>query len=150
MATGLEWNEEYRLGITQIDEQHKYLFEIVAQIANLDALTSTKEELKAILGELSRYMNEHFNDEEVYMQRIGFPEYENHRKLHREIIEFVNTSVTNSPTLAMIRTKLKFIIKKALIDHIVIEDMKYKLYAETLKKRYSNACDVDDCTVDLS
>lgn len=150
MATGLEWNEEYRLGISQIDEQHQYLFEIVAQIANLDALTSTKEELKSILGELSRYMNEHFNDEEVYMQRIGFPEYENHRKLHREIIEFVNTSVTNSPTLGMIRTKLKFIIKKALIDHIVIEDMKYKLYAETLKKRYANACDVDDCTVDLS
>lgn len=145
MATGLEWNEEYRLGISQIDEQHKYLFEIVAQIANLDALTSTKEELKAILVELSRYMNEHFNDEEVYMHRIGFPEYENHRKLHREIIEFVNTSVTNSPTLAMIRTKLKFIIKKALIDHIIIEDMKYKLYAATLKEEY-----IDDCTVELT
>ena len=145
MAAGLEWNEEYRLGINQIDEQHKYLFEIVAQIANLDALTSTKEELKSILGELSRYMNEHFSDEEAYMHRIGFPEYENHQNLHREIIEFVNTSVTTSPTLAMIRTKLKFIIKKALIDHIVIEDMKYKLYAGTLKETY-----IDDCTVDLS
>jgi hypothetical protein len=43
----------------------------------------------------------------------------------------------------MIRTKLKFIIKKALIDHIVTEDMKYKLYAETLKDY------VDECTVEL-
>jgi hemerythrin len=145
MATGLEWSEEYRLGISQIDEQHKKLFDIVTQIANLDALTSTKEELKAILGELSRYMNEHFNDEEVYMHRIGFPEYEYHRNLHREIVEFVNTSVTSAPTLAMIRTKLKFIIKKALIDHIIIEDMKYKLYAATLKE-----IDEDDCTLELS
>lgn len=145
MASGLEWSEEYRLGIGKIDQQHIRLFEIVAQIANLDAITSTKEELKAILVELSRYMNEHFNDEEVYMHRIGFPEYEHHRNLHREIIEFVNTSVTNSPTLAMIRTKLKFIIKKALIDHIVTEDMKYKLYAATL-----NEIAEDDCSIELT
>jgi hemerythrin len=144
MAAGLEWNERYRLGISHIDEQHKKLFEIVAQIAALDALTSTKEELKSILGELSSYMSEHFSDEEVYMHRIGFPEYEYHQKLHREIIEFVNSSVTSSPTLAMIRTKLKFIIKKALIDHIIIEDMKYKLYAATLKE-----VDADDCTLEL-
>lgn len=145
MATGLEWSEAYRLGISKIDEQHEHLFEIVAQIANLDALTSTKEELKEILGELSLYMKEHFKDEEIYMHRIGFPDYEYHRNLHHEIIEFVNTSVTNSPTLAMIRTKLKFMIKKALIDHIVMEDMKYKLYAATLKVEHE-----DDCTLELS
>lgn len=145
MATGLEWSEEYRLGIGEIDSQHKHLFDIVGRIASLDALTSTKEELGTILGELSLYMSEHFRDEEEYMQRIGFPEYDYHRKLHTEIIEFVNTSVTTSPTLAMIRTKLKFIIKKALIDHIIIEDMKYKLYAATLIKE----CE-DDCTVELT
>jgi hemerythrin len=145
MATGLEWSEEYRLGICGIDRQHEHLFEIVGRIAALDALTSSKEELGTILGELSRYMSEHFKDEEAYMRRIGFPEYEEHRKLHLEIIEFVNTSVTSSPTLAMIRSKLKFIIKKALIDHIVIEDMKYKLYVATLKEE-----SVDDCTVELS
>lgn len=145
MTNGLEWSEEYRLGIAAIDEQHQYLFDIVGRIAALDSLTSTKEELRAILGELSRYMREHFSDEEAYMKRIGFPEFEHHRKLHTEIIEFVNTSVTNSPTLAMIRTKLKFIIKKALIDHIVTEDMKYKLYASTLKEEYE-----DDCTIELT
>lgn len=144
MVNGLEWNEEYRLGIAAIDEQHQRLFDIVGRIAALDSVTSTKEELRAILGELSRYMHEHFSDEEAYMIRIGFPEYEHHRKLHTEIIEFVNTSMTNSPTLAMIRTKLKFIIKKALIDHIIIEDMKYKLFAASQKNEFK-----DDCVVEL-
>ncbi|HLD22798.1 MAG TPA: hemerythrin family protein [Sulfuricurvum sp.] len=144
MVNGLEWSEEYRLGIAAIDEQHQRLFDIVGRITALDSATSTKEELRAILGELSSYMREHFNDEEAYMSRIGFPEFEYHRKLHTEIIEFVNASVTNSPTLAMIRTKLKFIIKKALIDHIVIEDMKYKLYAASLKYEHT-----DDCVVEL-
>jgi len=128
MATGLEWGDQYLLGIKGIDEQHRYLFEIVGRIASLDSVTSTKEELRHILGELSRYMSEHFHDEEVYLQQIRFPELEYHKKLHREIIEFFNTSVTNSPTIAMIQTKLKFIIKKALIDHIITEDMKIKLF----------------------
>lgn len=60
MASGLEWSEEYRLGIKGIDQQHQYLFEIVGRIAALDAATSTKEELKKILVELSEYMREHF------------------------------------------------------------------------------------------
>lgn len=144
MANGLEWNEKYRLDIAAIDDQHQYLFEIVARIAALDSVNSDKEELKAILGELSSYMREHFRDEEAYMRRIGFPEYKYHQKLHAEIIEFVNASVTRSPTIAMIQTKLKFIIKKALIDHIVDEDTKIKLYTVSQKSEF-----IDDCIVDL-
>lgn len=144
MATGLEWSEEYRLGISGIDRQHYHLFEIVADIVALDAATSTKEDIKAILGELSSYMREHFSDEEAYMKRIGFPGFEHHRKLHADIIEFVNTSITGAPTLAMIQTKLKFIIKKALIDHIVHEDMKIKRYAASIKEELA-----DDCVIEL-
>lgn len=143
MATGLEWDESYRLGIDGIDRQHERLFEIVGRIAALDAITSTKEELKAILGELSDYMREHFRDEEKYMQSIAYPDYGYHCTLHNEIIDFVTTSVSHAPTLAMIQTKLKFIIKKALIDHIVQEDTKIKLYV------VSTPSYVDDCVIDL-
>ncbi len=144
MASGLEWSEDYRLGIEGIDKQHQYLFEIVGRIAALDAATSTKEDLKQILGELSGYMKEHFHDEEIYMRKIGFPEYPYHQKLHHDIIEFVNHSVSNSPTIAMIQTKLKFIIKKALIDHIVTEDTKIKLYVSSNQKN-----PIDECVIEL-
>lgn len=144
MANGLEWSEEYRLGLAAIDKQHQRLFDIVGRISALDSETSSKEELRGILGELSSYMREHFNDEEAYMSRIGFPEYEYHRQLHAEIIEFVNASVTHSPTIQMIQTKLKFIIKKALIDHIINEDTKIKLYTASQKSECA-----DDCVVEL-
>jgi hemerythrin len=144
MANGLEWSEEYRLGLSAIDKQHQRLFDIVGRISALDSETSSKEELRVILGELSSYMREHFSDEEAYMRRIGFPEFEYHRKLHAEIIEFVNASVTRSPTVQMIQTKLKFIIKKALIDHIINEDTKIKLYTASQKGVFA-----DDCVVEL-
>jgi hemerythrin len=128
MIDGLTWNEKYRIGISNIDFQHQHLFQIVGRITALDAVTSTKEELRSILLELSNYMKEHFHDEEEYMLKIKFPEYEYHRVLHHDIIDFVNKSITNSPSITMIKTKLKFIIKKALIDHILEEDMKIKLF----------------------
>jgi hemerythrin len=144
MLNELEWSEDYRLGLESIDEQHQHLFEIVGRIAALDSATSSKEDLKQILGDLSSYMHQHFNDEEAYMKRIRFPEFEYHRKLHAEIIEFVNTSITRSPTIAMIQTKLKFIIKKALIDHITLEDTKIKLYTAVTREKLA-----DDCVIDL-
>ena len=122
-----QWSEDYELGIRIIDEQHKKLFSIMAEIASLDAGTSNKQELKKILGELNSYMHRHFEEEEAFMRQSRYPELENHQKLHSEIIKFVNATIANSPTIAMIQTKLKFIIKKMLIDHIVNEDTKYKL-----------------------
>lgn len=135
MTDEFAWHEEYRIGIDNIDFQHKHLFQIVARITALDSAISTKEELRGILIELSNYMKEHFKDEEDYMLKINFPEYEYHRELHQDIIDFVNKSVTNSPSIAIIKTKLKFIIKKALIDHILEEDMKIKLFTASEKKR---------------
>ncbi|MDD5717424.1 MAG: bacteriohemerythrin [Sulfuricurvum sp.] len=143
MPHSFAWREEYRLGINSIDQQHRHLFEIVERIAKLDAASSSKEELRQILGELSQYMREHFSDEESYMESIQFPELEQHRKIHQDIIEFFNHSISNSPTIAMIQTKLKFIIKKALIEHIVSEDIKIKLYS--MKKKEL----VDDYSMDL-
>lgn len=145
MDYGIGWNEDYRLGIDRIDDQHIRLFDIVKRIAALDASTSNKSDLKRILGELSDYLREHFTDEEEFMTSIGYPDLDYHHNLHQDIIAFINTSITNSPTIAMIQTKLKFIIKKALIDHIVLEDTKIKAYVVASSK---DAC--DDCIVILA
>lgn len=43
----------------------------------------------------------------------------------------------------MIQTKLKFIIKKALIDHIITEDTKIKLYVSSQKEMNSDECVIE-------
>ena len=144
MPNSLEWKEDYKIGIESIDDQHKCLFDIIARIANLDAATSNKEELKNILGELSAYMHQHFEDEENFMRKIKYPELKDHQKIHQEIIDFINITVKNSPTLKIIQTKLKFVIKKLLVDHITLEDMKYKLYLSQNTEMIDNSTKGED------
>jgi len=128
----IRWNEDYALGIDHIDTQHKHLFEIVNKIYALKDNAHVKEGIKNILYELNEYMQEHFDDEEAYMEKIGFPELPEHRLLHANIITQLSQFV-RSPNhrLDILQTKMRVMAKRLLIDHIIYEDMKIKQYVES-------------------
>ncbi|MBN2896837.1 MAG: hemerythrin family protein [Campylobacterales bacterium] len=138
MSSELEWSDIYKLGIDEIDAQHHKLFDIVHEIFALSDHPGVKEEIKRIFYELSAYMATHFADEERYMQSIGFPELEAHRQRHEQIIiQTANILKTTKPSagVSIIKTKMKVAAKQLLVDHIVNEDMKIKLYLAGLRKR---------------
>lgn len=142
LTTG--WNNEYAFGVEKIDTQHKKLFFIMEKISLLhDGSPNIRENIRRILYELSEYMQEHFRDEEVYMNAIGYPEIDHHKMLHAKIIEQVKSVASNGSNLGIIQTKLKFLIKKSMTDHIAYEDMKIKLF------QHSNLNEYDDCTVEF-
>ena len=131
----IDWDDEYNLGIESIDAQHRHLFEIVNMVYDLEENDHVKDEIRTILEELNDYMKTHFKDEEIYLENIHFPELEEHKLLHANIIEQL-TQVVKNPhhRLDIFQTKMKVIVKRLLIDHIVIQDMKIKHY---LKRRIS-------------
>jgi hemerythrin len=140
----VEWNEEYALGIDNIDAQHRNLFLIMDKISLLNAESPMiKEKIREIFYELSKYMQQHFSDEEEYMKMIGFPEIDHHKKLHEKIIDQVKAVASNGSNLGIIQTKLKFLVKKAMLDHVVHEDMKIKLFQIKSPSLY------DDCTIEF-
>ncbi|WP_455756399.1 bacteriohemerythrin [Sulfurimonas sp.] len=123
----IAWDDKYKLGIDSIDVQHKKLFEIVNRLYDLKE-DSNKEELRTILYEFSDYMGLHFRDEEEYMLSIKFPDLENHKQLHQDIIDTLTKIITTPAKLSIIKTKMRVIAKRVLIDHIMHEDTKIKLY----------------------
>ncbi len=132
----LHWNDAYALGIERIDDQHHKLFEIVQEIFELEDHSRVKEDIKRIFYELSDYMATHFKDEERYMEQIGFPELDAHRQRHDQIIEQTGNilkSMRPGTPLSVVKTKMKVAARQLLVQHIVEEDMKIKLYL--LKKR---------------
>ncbi len=128
LPKSLQWSDEYSLGIDKIDEQHKKLFDIVGRIFILEDHSNVKEEIRTILYELHDYIQEHFQDEEAYMKTIDFPELEHHKVLHEKIVENVAAITKNSDRLDILKTKMRVIAKRALIDHILNEDIKMKEY----------------------
>lgn len=72
-----EFTDDCIIGIEHIDEEHKFLFELLQQAYILltdDAQNDYYEDLKNIFEELDQYAEQHFAHEEEYMEKIRDPE----------------------------------------------------------------------------
>ena len=81
-----QWDEKYSIHNDAIDAQHKKLFDIAYRVGLLINRQASSDEIKQILSELFEYMKVHFADEEAYMESIGYPNLEQQRESHQEII----------------------------------------------------------------
>lgn len=77
-----EWSQKYSVNIREIDNQHKKLIGMVAQLDNAMRQGKGKEALGKILYDLIQYTRTHFADEERMMKAGGYPDYENHQAKH--------------------------------------------------------------------
>lgn len=81
---------KYHTGIPMIDEEHKQLFAIISEIDDLihaELLHDKYDEIMRILAELRSYTEMHFNDEEEYMKKIGYPLLGAQKRAHTAFIE---------------------------------------------------------------
>lgn len=88
MNVQFTWDTSMSVGDDKLDNQHKHLLEQVNSL--LEALAGGKNNLIVIeqaLGFFDRYVEEHFTDEERYMEEHQYPHLEEHRALHAKFIE---------------------------------------------------------------
>lgn len=79
------FTEKYYTGIAQVDEEHRRLFEIVAEANALiknEFIPDKYDNIAAILGELTEYTKVHFANEEAYMEQIGYEGLDAQKKAH--------------------------------------------------------------------
>jgi hemerythrin len=80
----LPWDPSLAIGIPEIDEQHRSLFE---QAARFDAAVRSGvkgKEIQELFSFLAAYANEHFAAEERLMQEAGYPRLASHALEHAE------------------------------------------------------------------
>jgi hemerythrin-like metal-binding protein len=77
-----DFDLEFKLGIEAIDNEHIKLVDMLNQTHELLS-EGKKEEARVYFGQtLSAYVNEHFANEEKFMQGIGYPAFDEHKKIH--------------------------------------------------------------------
>jgi len=127
----IAWSEEYELGNDFVDSQHKRLFELVGNIGNSCVEGGDIGALSETLDFLLQYTVQHFSDEEALQLKHGFPDYENHKKLHEEFEATVSEKVAEfkekGSTKDLSDTVNEFVITW-LVNHILKEDMKIGAY----------------------
>lgn len=121
------WKEEYRIGVAEIDEQHKKLFEIAGRIYDLlrNSLYSDKyDRIVELVDELKAYTVYHFKCEEEYQQKIGYKRYFTHKVEHDDFIAKMNEidfSVVDEDHDQYLMDILEFVVKW-IDEHILEKD----------------------------
>lgn len=122
-----EWDESLSVGNKSIDDDHKGLFSLIAQLESAE-MSSTY--MADIIGQLELYAKEHFSREEDMMKKVGFPGFDEHIKEHQLFNEWIKTVKTTYRRSAespfLIADLVIAFLKKWLPEHIMVEDMKYR------------------------
>jgi hemerythrin len=95
MAVKFEWNENYELGIPEIDLQHKKLISISNEL--YDVATKNDVNLKLtmskILKNLTDYTVYHFTSEEDFMKKYGYEGVPMHKIAHDNFVSEVTQQI---------------------------------------------------------
>lgn len=129
----IEWDESYSVNHHAIDEQHKKWIGIYNRLGSvLDAgdAAPQQEVTAEILQSMLDYARHHFRFEEEYMRAIGYPARASHSRMHRECDALVyQVYMELLDGKAVLDSELLQMIKGWLLNHILVEDRKYSLFA---------------------
>ncbi len=122
----IKWNNNYSVGISIIDEEHKKLIGILNRIICAKEHNVNPEELKEVLREMTDYSVTHFTTEEAYMKAFNYPEYQDHKEEHMnfstKIIVYTYKVIKGDYQFTDELTKY---LKQWSINHIQVTDRQY-------------------------
>ncbi|MCM1091485.1 MAG: bacteriohemerythrin [Muribaculum sp.] len=121
------FTEDCKIGIKEIDEEHRKLFQLLNSAAEFKAGSgASKDALNTLLKELRAYAQKHFAHEEAYMEQIGDRELQRQREEHQAFTSMVNDfdidDIPDSECEAKTRELLAF-MARWLYRHILGSDI---------------------------
>lgn len=132
------FTDRFRTGIEFVDDEHRKLFEIMAEANELikaDFLHDKYDRIMHILEELEEYTRHHFADEEEYMEQIGYPELEAQKRAHAAFVErlveidFTDIEAMDNNQQEYLTELMDFLVGW-LTNHILKADMKIGEYVK--------------------
>ncbi|MDR1204424.1 MAG: bacteriohemerythrin [Peptococcaceae bacterium] len=124
---GVAWSRELETGNEAIDAQHKELFRLTSDLADMCGKGQDSEALGKALDFLASYTVKHFADEESLQLKYRYPDYENHKKLHDDFKETATQLIAEykaSGSADELSNKVYSVIVHWLVRHIKGEDAK--------------------------
>ena len=122
----LTWNDSFSVKVRQFDDQHKKLVGMVNDLHDAMKEGKGKEVLEKILNGLIQYTSTHFAEEERLMKQHGYPDYEQHKKEHNQLVlQVLDLQKNHKEGKAILTQSVMTFLKDWLQKHIQGEDKNY-------------------------
>ncbi|MCL4538230.1 MAG: bacteriohemerythrin [Bacteroidetes bacterium] len=81
----LEWNQDYSVNVSQMDEQHRHLISMINRLYESISNGIGDEAVKPVLDELLDYTAYHFISEEKLLEKHGYYGLRQQKKEHETL-----------------------------------------------------------------
>ena len=133
MKKTVEWKEEYNIGISRIDHQHRYFFELITWLTDSLLVSDNLDLNRKYVEEVMRYAKFHFLSEQNVMQYCDYPELKSHKKSHAKLINQLNIKAANLDFREENIADFVNFLREWFFDHTTQEDSKIKTHLEGCK-----------------
>ncbi|MCL2069374.1 MAG: bacteriohemerythrin [Treponema sp.] len=129
------WSDDFLVGETSIDDQHKELVRMTNEFyagVQMGGVMAKVYFLQTIKGAV-QYVQTHFANEEDKMQKVGFPQFAEHKKQHEDFVAKVSQQIKifekedNPDPAGFVKYLMDWVLK-----HIAESDKKYSPYMAKL------------------
>lgn len=129
------FDNEFKLGIEHIDTEHAGLVNMLNEVHNLIRANEKTKAREYFRETLSAFIGQHFAHEEAFLQEIGYPQIEEHKKIHAQFRQSMEATLSHldSEDENAFRNGLSDVYTW-IINHIGKTDRKYAAFLEDSRK----------------
>ena len=131
----IHWDKAYETGQPLIDVEHRLL---VLLFKKLDVALKTKRPenvITRIVSELRKFVDFHFISEENLMLETGYPDYEEHQKIHTNLMIELNVKISRVVSHKENPDDLLYFLNQWLIEHIAKSDQHIAKHISSARTR---------------
>ncbi len=131
----ITWTNDLFVGIELIDEQHKMLIKHLNDLSQALSSQQGPTKIATTLNFLIDYTHFHFTEEEKHMEANGWPELENHKKMHaafKTTLANMEEDLKEEGATQALADSIDTLLVKWLFEHIRQVDV---AFGQFLKKK---------------
>lgn len=122
----LNWQPGFESGNADVDREHRALFAVSNDLLNAIINGRPFDEIDRIIGVLVKEVTYHFDHEEAIQRSIGYPQAEEHSRIHRALVDKAVKLISdfNAGTVD-VGTFFQFLAYDVVTLHMRREDSKF-------------------------
>lgn len=133
----IEFSDRLKVGQYLIDQQHAELFALLNRLHEAITKKKGEPELASALAPVHFALVRHFQAEENLMQKNFYPGYQDHKKIHDDLVlDLVNVETQHKEGAGSLPLSVARFLKDWLAHHISQEDRRI---AEHIQSRASGS-----------
>ena len=122
----LDWKDKYKIGDGKIDAEHQEWFRLAKEFLTAGNVQSMHQS-----GEtFSRYTQNHFSQEEIFMRDIQYPFTASHAKEHEGLVSTLNKILDVLGQDVLSKDELEDFLNYCLVKHISTFDSMLAVYVK--------------------